>query len=59
VAITSLRRGGQEKRAVKNVRLLGVSQPLKFQQSDSALVVELPGKLPTQHASAFKISFGA
>jgi len=48
---------GHERRAVKSVRLLGVAQPLKFQQSDAALVVDLPATLPTRHASALKISF--
>jgi alpha-L-fucosidase len=38
---------------------LGVAQPLNFQQTDAALVVDLPRELPTRHASAFKISFGA
>jgi alpha-L-fucosidase len=60
VAITSLGRGaGHERRTVKSVRLLGVAQPLKFQQTDAALVIELPGRLPTRHASVFKVSFGA
>ena len=43
----------------ESVRVLGVAQPLKFQQTDAALVVELPQRLPTRHASAFKISFDA
>ena len=46
-------------RLCKSVRLLGVAQPLKFQQSDAALVIDLPQRLPTRHASAFRISFGA
>jgi alpha-L-fucosidase len=59
VAIKSLGRlAGLERRAVRNVRLLGVPQPLKFQQTDTALVIELPQRLPTGHASAFRISFG-
>jgi alpha-L-fucosidase len=57
VAITALRSGGQEKRAVKSVRLLGVSQSLKFRQTETALTIDLPGQLPTRHASAFKITF--
>jgi alpha-L-fucosidase len=58
VTINSLgRAGAHERRAVKGVRLLGVAQPLRFQQTDAALIVELPAKLPTRHASAFKISF--
>jgi alpha-L-fucosidase len=60
VIITSLGRGaGHEKRAVRSVRLLGVAQALKFQQTDAALVIELPPRLPTRHASAFKLSFDA
>ena len=60
VAINSLgRNAGHETRAVRSVRLLGVAQPLNFQQTDAALVVDLPRELPTRHASAFKISFGA
>jgi alpha-L-fucosidase len=60
VALASLGRGAAHaRRAVQSVRLLGVEQPLKFQQTDAALVIELPRRLPTRHASAFKISFGA
>jgi alpha-L-fucosidase len=59
VAITSLGRGGREKRAVRRVHLLGVGEALKFRQTDGALVVELPGRVPSAHASVFKISFGA
>jgi alpha-L-fucosidase len=58
VSITSLgRSAGHEKRPVQSVRLLGVNKPLKFQQTDTALVLNLPPQLPTPHASAFKISF--
>ena len=58
VTINSLgRAGGHERRAVKSVRLLGMPQPLPFQQTDTALVIEAPAKLPTRHACAFKISF--
>jgi alpha-L-fucosidase len=60
VEIKSLgRNAGHEKRAVKTVRLLGVAQKLAFTQTDAALVIELPQQMPTRHASAFKISFGA
>jgi alpha-L-fucosidase len=60
VTITSLgRAGGHEQRAVKSVRLLGLTQPLSFQQTDAALIVDVPAKLPARHASAFKISFRA
>jgi alpha-L-fucosidase len=58
VSVASLGRGaGQEPREVKSVHLLGVSQPLKFQRTDAALVVDLPGQLPTRHASVLKIAF--
>ena len=60
VAIASLgRAAGHEKRNVRSVRLLGVAQPLKFARTDAALVIDLPPHLPTRHASAFRISFGA
>jgi alpha-L-fucosidase len=60
VAIASLgRAAGHDKRAVRSVRLLGVRPPLKFRQTDAALVIDLPQELPTRHASAFKISFGS
>jgi alpha-L-fucosidase len=58
VAITSLgRSAGHERRAVRGVQLLGVRTPVKFEQTDAALIVELPDRLPTRHASAFRISF--
>jgi alpha-L-fucosidase len=58
VVIKTLGRGaGHERRPVKSVRLLGVSQPLSFQQTDAALIVDLPATLPTRHASALKIAF--
>jgi alpha-L-fucosidase len=44
---------------VRSVRLLGIKAALKFQQTDAALLVDLPQDLPTRHASAFKISFHA
>jgi alpha-L-fucosidase len=60
VAIRSLGLGSVGKpRAVKSVRLLGVRQPLRFEQTTSALFVEVPGTLPTRHASALKIIFRA
>jgi alpha-L-fucosidase len=60
VAITSLGRNGRyEGRAVHTVHLLGVAQPLRFQQTDSALVIDSPASLPSRHASAFKIAFKA
>ena len=60
VAITSLRQsGGQETRAVQSVHLLGLAQPLVFQQTDAGLIFDMPKRLTSRHASAFKISFGA
>jgi alpha-L-fucosidase len=58
VEIRSLgRQAWHEQRAVRRVQMLGVRQALTFEQTDSALTVELPGRLPSQHASALKISF--
>jgi alpha-L-fucosidase len=58
VAIASLGRGRSGERLdVKSVRVLGVKEPLKFQQTETALIVNLPATLPSRHASAFKISF--
>ena len=60
VSIHSLgRAAGRNRRAVQSVHLLAVPEPLKFQQTDAALVIDLPPRLPTRHASAFRISFGA
>lgn len=57
VAITALgRRAGHAKRPVRHVQLLGVAEPLTFRQTDEALVIDLPARLPTRHASGFKIS---
>ena len=57
VEVASLGRGaGSERRSVKSVHLLGVAQGLKFRQSDTTLSIELPDRLPTRHASVFKIS---
>jgi alpha-L-fucosidase len=57
VAITSFgRAAGHAPRGVRSAHLLGVSKPLKFQQTDAALVVELPDRLPTRHASVIKIT---
>ena len=41
--------------AVRRVQLLGTREALKFQHTDAALVIEVPDRLPTRHASAFKI----
>jgi hypothetical protein len=34
-----------------------VAQPLKFQQTDAMLAIDLPETLPSSHASVFQISF--
>ncbi len=58
VSIGSLgRAAGHEPRAVRKVQLLGMSQALRFRQTDAALVVDLPERLPSSHASALRISF--
>ena len=58
VTIASLgRKAGPDARAVRSVRLLGAKQPLHFQQTDAMLSFDLPDRLPTQHASAFRIDF--
>lgn len=47
---------GPEPRRVRSVRLLGIARTLKFEQADTALVVELPDRLPTRHSSVLKIT---
>jgi alpha-L-fucosidase len=57
-AITSLAtHNPHEQRRVRDVRLLGYPRALSFTQSDRALLIELPARLPTRHASAFAIRF--
>ncbi len=57
VIINSLgRAAGHDRRAVQSVHLMGVAEQLKFQQTDAALVIDLPRRLPTRHASAFRVS---
>jgi alpha-L-fucosidase len=56
VAIASLgRASGNAPRGIRSARLLGVSKSLAFQQTDAALVVDVPETLPTRHASVIKI----
>jgi alpha-L-fucosidase len=58
VEIRSLALGNpHERRRVRQVRLLGHPGAVRFRQADQALVIELPGKLPTRHASVFKVDF--
>ncbi len=42
---------------VTNAQLLGSQETLVWSQEADALVIKLPAKLPTKHASAFRISF--
>jgi alpha-L-fucosidase len=42
---------------VKSVQLLGSKQKLIWKQEQDALVIQLPEKLPSLHASSFKIEF--
>ena len=57
VSIASLgRAAGHAPRAPRSVHLLGVSKPLKFAQTDGALVVEVPDHLPTRHSSVLKVT---
>jgi len=57
VTIASLGRSAAHGRApVRRVRLLGVPHALKFRQSDSALEVEVPERLPTRHASVLAVT---
>ncbi|PTY03248.1 alpha-L-fucosidase [Opitutaceae bacterium EW11] len=40
---------------IEEVRLLGVAEPLKFEQDASGLKIHLPEKAPSEHAVALKI----
>lgn len=46
-----------ETRPVKNVTLLGSAEALTWSQEADALVINVPANLPTDFASAFKITF--
>jgi alpha-L-fucosidase len=60
VSIASLgRTAAHGQRTIRSAHLLGLSQPLRFQQSDAALVVDLPDRLPTPHASVIKLALGS
>jgi alpha-L-fucosidase len=41
---------------VKDVRLLGAAEPVKWQQTDDALVITCPAKLPSDYISVFKVA---
>lgn len=59
VAIASLgRASGRDARPVAAVSLLGAG-PVAFQQEEGALRIAVPDRLPTRHASAFRIAFGS
>jgi hypothetical protein len=36
--------------------MLGAPQALKFQQTDAALLVDVPERLPTRHASVLVVA---
>ena len=59
--VTELRALGRdnphERRRVRRVRLLGHRGTIRFRQTDQALVIDVPGALPTRHASVFAIDF--
>ena len=56
--IAALARGNpHERRRVRDVRLLGYPGKIGFRQTGGALVIDLPERLPTRHASAFKVTF--
>jgi len=58
VRIQSLgRKVGLETRPVKAVALLGSKAPLRWEQTDDALVIQLPASLPSKIASSFQIRF--
>lgn len=58
VRIQSLgRKAGLETRPVKAVALLGSKAPLRWEQTDEALVIQLPASLPSKIASSFQIRF--
>lgn len=56
IEITSLGRSAGHARGVRSAHMLGVPQPLKFTQTDAALVVEVPERLPGRHASVVKLA---
>lgn len=56
--ISALATGNRfDARRVQRVRLLGHRAPISFRQTNSALVIDVPGMLPTRHATVFKIDF--
>jgi alpha-L-fucosidase len=58
VRIQSLgRKAGLETRPVKAVALLGSKAALRWEQTDDALVIQLPASLPSKIASSFQIRF--
>ncbi|MFZ2995836.1 alpha-L-fucosidase [Sphingobium sp.] len=58
VAITALASDNpHERRRVRRVRLLGHRGTIAFQQTGQALVITMPGTLPSRHANAFEITF--
>ena len=54
--ITALGGKSPQGAKVKDVQLLGAAAPVKWQQTDDALVITCPEKLPSEYVSTFKIS---
>lgn len=42
---------------MKAVSLLGSAAPLRWEQTDEALVIQVPASLPTRVAFSFRTSF--
>jgi alpha-L-fucosidase len=42
---------------IGSVRVLGLDGSLQWHQTADALIIDLPGRMPTAHASTFKITF--
>jgi alpha-L-fucosidase len=59
VSISSLGRATGTKPHVRGVKLLGVAHPLEYRQTDTALVIDIPDRLPTRHSSVFRIAVGS
>ena len=44
---------------VKDVQLLGAAAPVEWRQTDDALVITCPAKLPSEYLSVFKVTLAA
>ena len=54
--IKSLGAKSPQRVKVKDVRLLGSAETVKWQQTDDALVITCPAKLPSDYISVFKVA---